>query len=402
MVARKPLCLTACLIVVAASSSSAADVKSESEQLTILLRQLGDKRYAKREAASKALEAIGEPAWYPLRKLVRTTSDLEVRRRAARLVEVIGKQLFREVRRFGGAQAGYWVNRVAFTPDGRRAIATGGGVMLYDLESGKELARTLELQFARRGLAVSADGRHFLTGHQHDRVVRLGDVKTWSTIRNFEGHTAGVWCVALSADGARAASGGDDGTARIWDVRSGKELHTLRSAGKVRAVTFAPDGRHLLSGHYGPGSDHLIRLWDVDTGKEARRFPGHGKDVTAVAFLPDGRSFLSASMDGTLRLWDVQTGKELRRMAHGGGAFDAAVAPDGQRALSAGFGDRTVRLWDLTDGSEMHGFTGHAGGVLGVAFSADGRQALSSDSQYTIRLWRLPAPAAPSAAPRPQ
>jgi WD40 repeat protein len=89
-------------------------------------------------------------------------------------------------------------------------------------------------------------------------------------------------------------------------------------------------------------------------------------------------------------------------MAHTGGAYDVAIAPDGSRALSAGFGDRTMRLWDLTDGGELHAFTGHAGAVLGVAFSPDGRQALSSDSQYTIRLWRLAAPAAASAARRPK
>jgi WD40 repeat protein len=378
----------------ATGGKTAADGKEPAaERIPALLRQLGDRRYAKREAAGKALEAIGEPAWYPLRKLAKTSPDLETRRRAARLVEVIGKRLFVEVRRFGGGPGGYWLNRVSFTAGGRRAVATGGGVILFDLESGKELARTRELNFARRGLALSADGRYFLTGHEHDRVVRLGDVKSWRAIRNFEGHTAGVWSVALSADGARAASGGMDGTVRLWDVKTGKGLHTFRGAGRARCVALAPDGRRVVSGHYGPGSDNLLRLWDADTGQEVRRFAGHGSDVTAVAFLPQGRSLLSASRDGTLRLWDVKTGEELKRMAHKGGGFDVAVTSDGRRALSAGFGDRTVRLWDLTDGGELVAFTGHPGAVLGVAFSPDGRRALSSDSQCTICLWRLPAPA---------
>jgi WD40 repeat protein len=56
-----------------------------------------------------------------------------------------------------------------------------------------------------------------------------------------------------------------------------------------------------------------------------------------------------------------------------------------------------VRLWDLSDGAELHHFEGYQGAVLGVAFSPDGRHALSSDSQYTVRLWRLPAP-----EPRPK
>ena len=132
-----------------------------------------------------------------------------------------------------------------------------------------------------------------------------------------------------------------------------------------------------------------MRLWDAGTGKDLRDFKGHRGEVTTVAFLPDGRSALSASMDGTLRLWDLETGKERRRMAHNGGAYDVAVSPDGRRALSAGFGDHMVRLWDLTDGRLLHDFEGHATRVLGVAFSPDGRRALSSDANCTIHLWKL-------------
>jgi len=97
-------------------------------------------------------------------------------------------------------------------------------------------------------------------------------------------------------------------------------------------------------------------------------------------------------MDGTLRVWDSATGKQLRRMEHPGGAYHLALSPDGRRALSAGFGDRKVRLWDLTDGLQLHVFVGHRGAVLGVAISPDGRQAMSCDSEYTVRLWRLPEP----------
>src|SRR5690242_7064400 len=113
MLARKPLSLTACLLVATAGGSPADDARPDEERIPALLRDLGDRRYATREAATKALEAIGEPAWYPLRKLATTSADLETRRRATRLVEVIRRWLFVEVRRFEAPQAGYWVNRVA-------------------------------------------------------------------------------------------------------------------------------------------------------------------------------------------------------------------------------------------------------------------------------------------------
>jgi Tfp pilus assembly protein PilF len=228
---------------------------------------------------------------------------------------------FGEVKIFGKGGKGYWFNRVAFTADGKSALVTGGGVIRYDLESGREVYDALEVPFARNCLALSKDRTLFLTGHQDDKLVRLGEVKTGKVVRTFEGHTAGVHAVALSSDGERAVSGGEDGTLRLRDVKTGKELRQFKEiTDRVFSAAFAPDGRHVASGHYGPRTSYLVRLWNTDTGKEVRTFKGHTGDVTAVAFLPDGRSLLSASFDGTLRLWEVESGKELWTMKHEGGS----------------------------------------------------------------------------------
>src|SRR5438094_479090 len=58
-----------------------------------LIRQLGDPRFARREAASKALAKVGEPALAALRKAAASSDDVEVRLRAARLVEAIENDL---------------------------------------------------------------------------------------------------------------------------------------------------------------------------------------------------------------------------------------------------------------------------------------------------------------------
>ena len=71
---------------------------------------------------------------------------------------------------------GYWLNRVRFSGDGKYAVAAGGGLILYDLDTGKEVRRVMEVGGARPGLDVSRDGKYALTltgGDEGRNIARL-------------------------------------------------------------------------------------------------------------------------------------------------------------------------------------------------------------------------------------
>jgi WD40 repeat protein len=196
----------------------------------------------------------------------------------------------------------------------------------------------------------------------------------------YGGHPGSVFTVAYSPDGSLLASGGWDGTVRLWNPRDGTAISVLTGhAGPVRSVAFAPDGTFLAS----CGRDQTIRLWDTVARTSAGVLLGHPGTVLAVAFAPGQPLLASADDEGTIRLWNLLDGTELDELADD--ARSLAFSPDGRTLASAGR-DGKIRLW--RPGDHAHSTIGaHTGPVLSLAF-APGRPLLASTGDDgSVRLW---------------
>lgn len=97
---------------------------------------------------------------------------------------------------------------------------------------------------------------------------------------------------------------------RIWDVSTGKCLHTLQEHTDVRSVAFSPDGKTLAGG----GDDRTLKIWDVSTGECFKTLQGHTDRIYSVAFSPDGKMLASGGEDKTIQLWDIETCQCIKTM----------------------------------------------------------------------------------------
>jgi WD40 repeat protein/serine/threonine protein kinase len=209
-------------------------------------------------------------------------------------------------------------------------------------------------------------------------------------LRRFEGHTDTVNAVCFTPDGLQFVSGSTDHTLRLWDVKTGQEIHRFEDPGWIGALCVSPDGRFVLTG----GGDQILRLRDLQTGEVLRQFGGHTGQVNSACISPDGRLLLSGSDDATLRLWVLNSGQELKRFeGHKAPIASVDISPDNRLALSGG-ADKTLRLWNLSSGREIRRFEGHTQKVNCVRFSPDGRTILSAcgdmntaPDDNSIRLW---------------
>ena len=234
------------------------------------------------------------------------------------------------------------------------------------------------------GCAFSPDGRQVVSS-SWDGTLKVWDTQSGRQLRTMTGHEGWALDCAFSPDGRKIASTGDDDQAlKLWDAASGAELRTLTGhTGAVRACAFSPDGTRIASA----SSDKSVKLWDAESGTELRTLTGHTGAVWACAFSPDGTRIASASDDCTLKIWDLGSGAVVCTLSgHSSTVADCAFSPDGRRVLSTS-GDDTLRLWDAVSGAEQAVLTGHTGGVTGCAFSPDGTRIVSASNDRSLKLW---------------
>ncbi|XP_025105800.1 target of rapamycin complex subunit lst8-like isoform X2 [Pomacea canaliculata] len=232
-------------------------------------------------------------------------------------------------------------------------------------------------------------------GFQHIRMYDLNSANP-NPVINYNGITKNITAVGFHEDGRWMFTGGEDNTARIWDLRS-RNLQCQRIFqvnAPVNCVCLHPNQGELIVGDQG-GSIHI---WDLKTDNNENLIPEPGAAIQSISIDPMGTMMAAVSNKGMCYIWTLTGGRrseptkihpKKKFQAHNTYALKCLFSPD-STLLATTSADQTCCIWrtaDLTLLTKLR--EPNQRWVWDCAFSGDSQYIITASSDNTARLWSV-------------
>jgi WD40 repeat protein len=232
--------------------------------------------------------------------------------------------------------------------------------------------------------ASSTETVHWVASASYDGTVRVWDVDTGRELSLLCGHESSVACVDFSPNGINVASGGDDHMVRVWNVTSAQQLRILQGhSASVHSVKYDRSGKLLASGAW----DYSVCLWEVNYGHCLWAAQEHNNLVQSLAFHPSSESVASGSWDGTVCVWGRKKGtRELLLELGSRDVTCVTYSPGGER-IAAASSEGIVRIWDSQNGLCFHVLDDRYSWINTLSFSPCGQFIVCGSEHATVTMF---------------
>jgi WD40 repeat protein len=243
-----------------------------------------------------------------------------------------------------------------------------------------------EISIPEGTAAVAMAGTGLLITGGDDGVARLWDVRIAQAIGAPVRHPSRITSVICSEDGSRFVVACVDGSIRKWQTARGEaSVSPLRSEGGIQCMTGVSSKGVFATGD----ASGLIAQWELSSGKMIRSIHT-GSPIMSLGFASDGTRIVAGDQDGKVRLWDATSGEAASDsfIVSGENAWvdGINVSPEGRCAVVSA-NDGVARIWDLASVKFLENRLEHQEAITCARYSSDGSRILTASRDATARLW---------------
>ena len=319
-----------------------------------------DKRLAKSRAESAARQA-------------KYAEERKARKEKLEAEKLAAKEHASQYEHASFGDVSWGVKSMAFTPDGKFMICghLDRKVSVYDTQRKRrvEFQEKLEQLGQVVCIAVSPDGKYVLTGGYSGRIQvwKIDDRGLLDNVGQFVGHSSEIKSISIDPTGKRVLSGESDKVARLWNLKTQKEIQAIREfESSVLGTGFTEGGKIGVAS----GRDNAIFV-EAATGEISRKRKGYRRgSAHDIAFSPDGTEFVVS--DGhDIQVYETDTASKIKTIKGDSINWKLSYFPDGKHVIS---GEKGICMWSTESASKVFEINvGDHVNVQAIAASPDGR-----------------------------
>ena len=245
----------------------------------------------------------------------------------------------------------------------------------------------------------SSDGNLLIVAQAE--AIHVFDIKLGTWIQHFNLNSVlprkgnyKIASLALSPDGQYAVTSihnkkeiiGEEkeGIVIVWDLIRNKSRKLMAHSARLDVVAFLPDGKQFVTGSH----DCTLKIWELATLQCRCTLIGHKREIVTIAVVPDGSYMVSGSYK-EIKIWDPTTGMCIRDLEGQTGLLTTiAISPDGRFAFS-GSSEGVLRIWEIRTGLYLKAYSEHSNDLNVITFTSDHQYVITGSSDKTIKVWKI-------------